>query len=129
MADTIHQEISLDAAPDRVYEAFMDSKQHSEFTGGAETTISNEIGGPFSCHGGQITGRNIELVPGKRIVQAWRADGWEDGLYSVVRMELSEDNGRTSLVLDHTGFPDGAKEMLEQGWNMRYWEPMNRFLS
>jgi len=128
MTDAIHQEVTVNAAPARVYEAYMDSEQHKAFTGGADADISNDTGGEFTCHGGYITGRNIELVPNRRIVQAWRSQGWDEGVYSVVKIELNESDGKTKLVLDHTGFPDGEKENLEKGWTMRYWEPMNEYL-
>ena len=45
-------------------------------------------GGAFTTFGKLIEGRNIELVPNQRIVQAWRPASWEPGLYSIVRFEL-----------------------------------------
>jgi hypothetical protein len=37
--------------------------------------------------GGDISGRNVELVPGRRAVQAWRSNAWPEGVYSIVRFE------------------------------------------
>jgi hypothetical protein len=31
--------------------------------------------------------------------------------------------------MDHTGFPEDQREHLEIGWNMRYWEPLKKYLS
>jgi uncharacterized protein YndB with AHSA1/START domain len=73
MADAIKQEVVFKASPKRVYDALLDSKQFSEFSGGAPAEISCDPGGPLSCFGGMITGRNVELIPNQRIVQAWRA--------------------------------------------------------
>jgi len=128
MADVIHQEIDIKASPKRIYEALMDSKQHADFTANGAADISRDAGGTFTCHGGAISGRNIELVPDKRIVQAWRVADWDDGIYSVVRFDLKDHDGGTRIVLDHAGFPDGSAEHLAEGWHARYWEPLRKYL-
>jgi len=106
MAQSIHQEITFTASPKRVYDALLDSKQFSDFTGGAPARIDREAGGAFSCFGGVITGRNIELLPNQRIVQAWRVGNWPDGIYSIVKFELQAQGSETRLVMDHSSFPE-----------------------
>lgn len=128
MSSAIHQEVVFKAAPEQIYEALMDAGKHSAFTK-AKAEISREAGGTFSCHDGQIAGRNIELVPNQRIVQAWRVANWEDGLYSVVRFELMPEGDSTRLILDHAGVDDDKSEMVAAGWKVRYWEPMQDFLA
>ena len=128
MSDAIHQEIVFKASPERIYEALMNDQEHGAFTG-APAEISREAGGEFSCHGGQISGRNIELQPNKRIVQAWRAGNWGEGVYSVVKVELDGGDGETRLTLDHTGVPDGTSEHLDGGWHKMYWEPLEKYLA
>jgi uncharacterized protein YndB with AHSA1/START domain len=129
MAEVIHQEIDFAASPKRIYDALMDSKQHADFTANGAAEISREAGGTFTCHGGAISGRNIELIPNKRIVQAWRVANWDEGTYSIVRFELQENNGGTRLILDHAGFPDGHAEHLAPGWHERYWDPLRKYLA
>lgn len=129
MAEVIHQEIDFAASPKRIYEALMDSKQHADFTANGAAEISREPGGIFSCHGGVISGRNIELVPDKRIVQAWRVANWDEGTYSIVKVELQDHNGGTRLILDHAGFPEGQAEHLGPGWHERYWDPLRKYLA
>jgi activator of HSP90 ATPase len=87
MSNAIHQEIEFKTNPQRVYEALLDAKQFSTFTG-APAQIEPEAGGEFTCFGGMITGRNVELMPNKRIVQAWRVKIWPEGVYSIVLFEL-----------------------------------------
>ena len=70
MAGVIHQEVIFKVSPNRIYKALTNSAQFSEVTGGVPTEISSEAGALFSFFGGMIVGRNIELVPNKRIVQA-----------------------------------------------------------
>lgn len=124
---SIHQEIVFPASPQRVFEALMNAEQHSAFTGGP-AEISRDAGGAFSCHGGQIVGRTIEVIANERIVQAWRVGTWDDGVYSIVKLELRGEGGGTRLVLDHAGFPEGAGEHLEGGWHKMYWEPLRAYL-
>jgi len=100
----------------------------SEMTGGAPADLNSDPGGAFSCFGGKITGRTIEALPGKRLVQAWRAESWDPGIYSVVRFELSQNGETTRLTLDQHGFPDGEGGHLEQGWKAMYWEPLRKLL-
>ncbi len=56
----------------------MNDKEHGEFTGGP-ASISRDVGGAFSGHGGHVVGRNVELIPNERIVQACR----ERGAYTI----------------------------------------------
>jgi activator of HSP90 ATPase len=63
------------------------AKQFTAFSG-APAEIDREPGGTFSLFGGLIVGRNVELIPKERIVQAWRPADWEAGVYTLVRFEL-----------------------------------------
>ncbi|MGH7004168.1 MAG: SRPBCC family protein [Alphaproteobacteria bacterium] len=125
----IHQEVVFKASPERVYTALTDAKQFSALTGGAPAEISREAGGSFSCFGGQVVGRNLELVPNRRLVQAWRAGNWGEGIYSVVKFEIEGKGAETRLVFDQSGVPEDAKVHLEQGWHAMYWEPMRKYLA
>lgn len=124
---TIHQEITFTATPQQVYRALMDSTEHATFTG-APADVSPEEGGACSWYGGQVTGRNIELVPGKRIVQVWRAKNWDEGVYSVTKYELVADGANTRLRFEQAGHPEGTGEHLEGGWHERYWKPLATYL-
>ncbi|KKL60869.1 hypothetical protein LCGC14_2200990, partial [marine sediment metagenome] len=81
----IEQEIVIKTTPHEIYEAFMDSKIHSKFTEG-KAKISREIGGSYSVFEGDLTGKNVELIPDKKIVQTWRSEGenWPKGYYSTI---------------------------------------------
>jgi activator of HSP90 ATPase len=132
MSNAIHQEIEFKTNPQRVYEALLDAKQFSIFTG-APAQIEPDAGGAFTCFGGMITGRNVELMPNKRIVQAWRVKIWPEGVYSIVLFELQPKGSGTRLVMTHDGFPDGMRahlngEMPDGGWQRQYWEPLQRYL-
>src|SRR4029077_7799997 len=101
-AEAIHQEVVIKADRKRVYEVLTDTEQFRKLSGGMDTKISREAGGASSLFGGVITGRQIELVPGERIVQAWRSE-WAPGEYSIARFVLKEQGSGTMIVFDHTG--------------------------
>jgi activator of HSP90 ATPase len=85
--------------------------------------------GVTSLFGGYIVGRQLELLPGKRIVQAWREISWDSGILSIARYELNEQGSTTRIIFDHTGFPAGNGDHLAVGWKAHYWEPLAKFLS
>ncbi len=123
----IHQEVDFKAGPKTLYEALLDSKQFSAFSG-RPAQISRKVGSAFSLFGGHIVGRNVELVPNQRIVQAWRVVTWPEGVYSIVRFELKGQGSGTHLVLDHTGFPEGLRDHLAAGWEANYWALLRKYL-
>lgn len=125
MSDTIQQNITFEAGPERVYDALTDGAAFGAITG-APATIDAIAGGAFSCFGGAIEGRNIELVRGKRIVQAWRVSGWPEGVFSVVRFDLAPRGSGAALSLHHAAFPDGAAEHLAAGWESNYWSALRK---
>ena len=140
-AESIHQEASFKAARKRVYDVLTDAAQFHKvvlLSAAAQTgmipikspaEISRELGGAFAVFGGHILGRQIELAPGERIVQAWRVASWNPGIYSIARFELTEDGAGTKLIFDHIGFPNGQAQHLADGWKSNYWEPLAKFLS
>ncbi|MBI4426822.1 MAG: SRPBCC domain-containing protein [Candidatus Kerfeldbacteria bacterium] len=77
----------LPGTPHQVYELLMDEKQHASFSGG-EASISQKVGGAFSTFDGWASGKNVELIPDKKIVQTWRADDWPAGHYSTITIKL-----------------------------------------
>lgn len=125
---SLHQEIDYKASVERIYQVLLSSKDFTAFSGAA-AEIDPKPGGTFSMFGGLVVGRNVELVPNQRIVQAWRLSGeFPEGVYSLVKFELKAVESQTRIVLDHTGFPEGHYDHLYEGWHSHYWEPLRKFL-
>ncbi len=124
---TIHQEVDFRVAPERIYAALLDAKQFSAFTGLA-AEIQAQPGGSLKMFGGLIEGRNIELIPNQRIVQAWREASWTPGYYSLVKFELKASGSGTHLVIDQSGIAEDDWKHLNDGWPLRYWEPLRKYL-
>jgi activator of HSP90 ATPase len=125
---TIHQEVDFKSPPARIYEILLDAKQFSACTKDT-AEIQPQAGGAFKLFGGRIEGRNIELLPKQRIVQAWRPAYWPAGVYSIVKFELLSREAGTRVVLDHAGFTEDKWEGLSSGWQEHYWEPLHKYLN
>ena len=126
---SIHQEVTIHANPAAVYDVLTNSEAFARMTGGRTADISKEVGGAVSMFGGDIRALNVELLPGKRVVQAWRSYRWPEGVYSIVRFELTPAGTDTRLVFDQAGYQQEAEEMLTGGWDKMYWQPMNTMLA
>lgn len=120
---------TIPATPVEIFEAWLDSIGHSEMTGG-EATMSDDVGAEVTAWDGYISGRNLELVPGERIVQSWRttefADEDQDSIITVVLQEVDEG---TLLTLEHRNVPDAHRSYEEGGWQSNYFEPMVAYFS
>jgi activator of HSP90 ATPase len=125
---SIHQEIDIAADPQRVYQCLLVTEQFAAFSG-RPARIDAQEGGAFTLFEGWIVGRNIELIPGERVVQAWRPTHWNAGIYSIARFELKTVGRATKIIFDHTGFPEGDYDSLLSGWNGHYWDPLAKFLA
>ena len=123
----IKQVIKLPVSPKRIYDILMDEKKHSEFTG-ALAKIENKVGGKFSAWDGYAAGENLELTPGKKIVQSWRASDWPDGEVSQAAFLLKEIPEGTELTFTHKNVPAGFEKDIEQGWKDYYWKPLAKYL-
>ena len=127
---SIHQEALIDATPLEVYAYLTDGEAFAAATGMA-ARLEDRAGSAFSLFDGRVEGRQIELVPGERVVQAWRfgeahPDVWAPGVYSIVRVTLTAEGDRTRFVVDHDAIPAEWHEHIETGYPLFYAEPMTR---
>lgn len=139
-AEAIHQEPVFQATRSRVYQALTDANQFEQVValsaaiksmGGRANPIElrPEPGSAFALFEGHIVGRQIELVPDRLVVQAWREVSWKPGEYSIVKFDLVDQGSGTRIIFDQRGFPAGAGEHLAIGWKENYWEPLTKYLA
>ncbi len=124
---TIEQKIIVQAEPEAVYDAFVNAKKHSAFTG-SKATIEAKVDGKFTAWDGYIFGKNLELEKGKRIVQEWVNTDWPEG-YPPSRLELTfkkVKNG-TEISMVHSDVPADQADELKEGWTEFYWKPIKEY--
>lgn len=126
MSKVIRQSVTFKSTPHEVYEALMDSKKHTAFTGG-KASISRSVGGKIATYDNYIAGKNVELIPDKKIVQDWRAVDWPEGYFSRITFKFTAVLEGTRLDFTHADLPEGTEEEFTQGWIDNYWEPMKKF--
>ena len=129
MANKILRQTRTFNAPAKgLYEAFMDSRKHTKFTG-APAKISAKEGGNFTAFGGALEGTTLELKPNKKIVQSWRSSEWPEGHYSRLTISFAgAGRGKTRLTLTQSNIPSNDFEGVKKGWISFYWEPMTKML-
>jgi len=126
---SIRQTATFNATPDKIFNLIMDEKKHAEITG-SRATISKEPNGKFVVFDGYCHGYNIELVEGKKIVQAWHfaEDGWPEDHFSICNFELEGDGTKTKLKFLQTDVPENQVESLKEGWKQYYWDGIKSYL-
>jgi activator of HSP90 ATPase len=120
---------TLPASPEAVYDAWLDSAAHGAMTG-ARAKIVRRVGGAYSAWDGYITGKTVELVPAKRIVQTWRTTKFAaDDPDSTIRVELAPTRAGARLTLTHSGVPNGQTNYENGGWQDNYFAPMKAYFA
>src|SRR5579864_9486675 len=111
------------ASPRTVYDLIMVSTKHASLSG-QKAVISQKVGGRFSAWNGHLTGFNLALRPGKKIVQAWRATGWWPDHHSIAIFEIHKVTTGTKLTFTQIGVPPHRYSGHYRGWIEAYWTPL-----
>lgn len=119
---------TIPATPEQIYTAWLDGKQHGKMTG-SKARGSGKVGGSFEAWDGYISGTNLELKPGKRIVQAWRTVEFaDDEPDSRLEVSLEEVKGGTKIVIMHSNLPAHGNQ-YKKGWIDNYFVPMEEYFT
>jgi activator of HSP90 ATPase len=127
---TIRQKVLIpEATPDDVFRAYLSSKEHTAITG-SKATISSRKGAKFIAWDGYISGKNVELIRGKKIVQEWLTTEWpENYAPSTLDMTLVEKGDGTELIFVQTDVPKSQAASYRKGWWDSYWNPMKEYFA
>ncbi len=118
----------IPASPKEVYEAWLNSAEHSAMTGG-DAKVSAEVGDSFEAWDGYISGRNLVLEPSKRIIQHWRTSEFTEGEKdSLLEILLEEESEGTRITIRHSELPEHGMQ-YKQGWVDSYFNPMKEYFS
>ena len=128
MTRPIVQSVTFKASPEELFTLFTDSKKHSASTG-SKASVSAKPGAKWAAFDGMILGKNLAVVPGRMIVQAWRASHWkESDLDSILILSFSKAPGGGKIDLVHVGVPQHDHKGVTKGWPLYYWEPWKAYL-
>jgi len=119
MKAAFEMKIEFPVKASTIYNAWLDSKTHSDMTGG-EASCSNQEGEKFSAWDGYIAGKNIQLDQNEKIIQSWRTTDFKnnDGDSELI-IEIQETEDGCELLLIHKNIPEGKPD-YKQGWVDHY---------
>jgi activator of HSP90 ATPase len=114
----------IPAEPEEVYTALTNSFT-IELWSGYSAIMDSNVGTEFSLWDGDITGKNIEIVENKKVVQEWYfGDQTEE---SIVTINIFENKKGTQVELIHKNIPDEDYENIVVGWNEYYFGAIKTF--
>lgn len=126
MSESVAVKFVIHAPAKAIYDAWLNSAEHSAMTG-AKATASRLVGGAFTSWDGYIKGKNLLLLDSKKIVQSWRSSEFpENAPDSVLSVTFHEMNGITEVDLEHKDIPPGQGVQYQSGWIEFYANPMQK---
>jgi uncharacterized protein YndB with AHSA1/START domain len=129
MPRTITMAVDLPCSPARLYRMYLDPKQHAAFTG-APVKIAARAGAPFRAFDGALTGKILQLVPNRLIVQSWRSTAFgKRDLDSTLILAFFPRKDGARIELTHVNVADGDFAGVSEGWSKYYWIPWREYLS
>jgi len=114
----------LNAPPEEVYLGLTIPTTIALWSGDL-AEMSTEPGSEFSLWDGSISGKNLEFVEGKKIVQQWYFG--EEAEESIVTILLHKHSSGTSVELRHINIPDDAYDDIVDGWDDNYFGALEHF--
>ena len=115
--------------PVELYDALINAKKHTAFTGAKATCVAR-VEGRFTAWDGYITGTNRELERGRRIVQEWKTTEWPAASPpSRLVWTFAEKRGGTAVTMVHSKVPASQAESYRQGWIDYYWTPLQEYFA
>ncbi|HVN58754.1 MAG TPA: SRPBCC domain-containing protein [Bacteroidales bacterium] len=123
---TFKKTFMISAEPADVYAA-LTNPYTIELWSGYPAIMSEEPGSEFSLWEGDITGKNIEFVRDKKVVQQWYFG--EQEAKSIVTIVIQPENGKSSVTVEHTNIPDEEYDGFAEGWKDFYFDAINSFFN
>ncbi len=128
MPKTINQKIIFKATSAKdLYNLYVNAKLHSTVTG-SSAKITEKEGDSFSSYDGYITGKNLQLIKDRLIVQSWRGSDWNTSdVDSTLIMYFETINEDVTLHVTHANVPDNLAEDINTGWHEFFWKPWKKY--
>ena len=124
----IKQRYTIAAPVSKVWDALINPKQINAW-GGGPAKMEGKVGTKFTLWGGSIWGKNIEVIPEKKLVQEWYSDDggkWEKP--SIATFTLQSENNTTIVELIHKDVPADVVADIDDGWKAYYLGPLKEYV-
>ena len=114
---TFKKTFKINAEPSDVYSA-LTNPYTIELWSGYPAEMSEVPGSDFSLWEGDITGKNIEFIKDKKVVQEWYFG--EQNEKSIVTITIQPDKEYSQVTVEHTNIPDEDFAEIAEGWREYY---------
>jgi len=116
----------INAEPSDVYSAITNPFT-IELWSGYPAQMSTEPGSEFSLWEGDITGKNLEFIKDKKVLQEWYfGDRTEK---SIVTISISPDRENSIVTVEQSNIPDEEYNGIEEGWREYYFDAIKSFFN
>ncbi len=122
---SVKQTYVIHASIEQVWNALTRPKEIDRW-GGGPAKMDEKAGTKFTLWGGEIYGKNIEIIKHKKLVQEWFAGKWLAP--SMVTFTLRAKGSATEVILLHTNIPDSEFKDIEEGWKSYYMNPLKEYV-
>lgn len=109
----------------KVWRALVDP-EIIERWGAGPARMDTKEGSEFSLWGGDIRGKNIQIVDNKKIVQEWYAGNWSKP--SIVSITLKSKGDITQVNLRQKDVPKNEEADVDDGWSRYYFGEIKKLL-
>jgi activator of HSP90 ATPase len=123
---TYKKSFTIKAEPSDVYAA-LTNPYTIELWSGYPAQMSPEPGSEFSLWEGDITGRNLEFIRDKKVVQEWYFGDQTER--SIVTITISADRENSLVTVEQTNIPDEDFISIAEGWRDNYFEAISGFFN
>lgn len=107
----------INAEPSDVYAALTNPYTIELWTG-YPAVMNTEEGSEFSFWDGDITGRNIEFIENRKVVQEWYFGDQVEK--SIVTITITPNREDSNVTVEHTNIPDDEFKDISEGWREYY---------
>jgi len=116
----------INAEPSNVYSAIT-NPYTIELWSGYPAQMSTDPGSEFSLWEGDITGRNLEFIQDKKVVQEWYFG--DQAEKSIVTITIASDREYSLVNVEHTNIPDEEFDGIAEGWREYYFDAIKNFFN
>lgn len=123
---TFKKTFKINAEPSDVYAAIT-NPYTIDLWSGYPAVMSEEPGTEFSLWEGDITGKNLEFIRNRKVVQEWYFGNQTEK--SVVTITIQPDKENSVVTVEHTNIPDEDFAEITEGWKEYYFGAIISFFN
>ena len=118
---TIKQKYKMNAPAEKIFDALTNPKV-IEIWSGSKAKMSAKEGAKFELWGGDMFGKNLQVVKNKKLVQEWCTSSFK----SIATFIIKKKGEKSEVELIHENVPAKSHKNYSDGWRDYYLGPMQQ---